>query len=47
MKKYELTADFKMILGVKLFKIKALVDFADVKAGEFGGYIASEKKFES
>ena len=43
MKKFELTSDFKMYLGMKLFRIKALVDFGNVKAGDLGGYIEKEK----
>ena len=42
MKKFELTTDFKMFNEKKLFRIKALIDFGDVKAGELGGYV--EKK---
>ena len=36
MKKYELTTNTKMHLGRKLFQIKALVSFGDVKKGELG-----------
>ena len=43
MKKFELTSDFKMYLGMKLFRIKALVDFGNVKAGDLGGYIEREE----
>ena len=42
MKKFELTAEFKMLFGVKLFRIRALVDFGYIKAGELGGWIKSE-----
>ena len=42
MKKYELTTDTKIVSGKKLFRIKALISFGDVKAGELGGYIESE-----
>lgn len=35
MKKYELTTEFKFnTLGKKLFRIKALIDFGNVKAGD-------------
>ena len=42
-KKYELTAECKMYFGRKLFRIKALIDFGTVKAGEFGGWIEKEE----
>ena len=42
MKKYELTTDTKVIFGRKLFRIKALMSFGDVKEGDLGGYIESE-----
>ena len=43
MKKFELTTDFKMHCGKKLFRIRALIDFGDVKAGDLGGYIEREE----
>lgn len=43
MKKFEMTTEFKIFAGRKLFKIKALVSFRDVKKGDFGGYIETEK----
>ena len=43
MKKYELTTNTKMCFGRKLYQIKALKDFGDVKAGELGGYIEKEE----
>ena len=42
MKKYELTTDCKIWRGKKLYRIRALVDFADVKAGDLGGYLECE-----
>ena len=42
MKKYELTTDTKIVLGKKLFRIKALISFENVKAGDLGGYVESE-----
>ncbi len=42
MKKFELTTDTKPFLGRKLFRIKALISFGDVKAGDLGGYIEKE-----
>ncbi len=43
MKKFELTTDFITFCGVKLFRIRALIEFDDVKAGDVGGYIEEEK----
>ena len=42
MKKYELTDEKKQIAGRTLFRIRALRDFYDVKAGDLGGWIESE-----
>ena len=42
MKKYELTTEFKEIGNIKLFRVKALTSFGNVKAGELGGYIEKE-----
>lgn len=42
MKKFELTSDYKVFGEKKLFRIKALVDFGDVKIGTSGGYIEKE-----
>ena len=43
-KKYELIAEKSIdYFGVKLFKIRALISFGLVKAGDEGGYIESEK----
>ncbi|GBR74706.1 hypothetical protein NO1_1834, partial [Candidatus Termititenax aidoneus] len=46
-KKYSLVeTDFKMHLGIKLFRIKAEITFSTkfgtVEAGELGGYIEKE-----
>ena len=47
MKKFELTSEFiTNIFGTKLFRIKALVDFGDVKAGELGGYLEKEENLD-
>ena len=43
MKKYELTGEIKMWLGRKLYRIKALIDFKSVKAGDLGGWIEKEE----
>ena len=42
MKKFELTTDKIKSNGVTLHRIKALIDFGDVKAGEWGGYVEKE-----
>lgn len=42
-KKFELTEEFIIInSGIKLYRIKALKDFSDVKKGDFGGYVQRE-----
>lgn len=42
-KKYELLTDQTItVLGRKLFRIRALVSFSDVEAGDEGGYVESE-----
>ena len=43
MKKFELTTDTKMFFGRKLFRIKALISFGDVTAGDLGGYVEKEE----
>ena len=43
MRKFELTTDTKMFLGKKLFRIKALISFGNVRAGDAGGYIEKEE----
>ena len=44
MKKFKLTSEFIVdISGVKLFRIKALIEFGHVKAGDLGGYIEKEE----
>ena len=42
-KKFELTSNFKVFLGRKLFQIRALTSFGDVKEGDLGGYIEKEE----
>ena len=43
MKKFELTAEYMTnSFGKKLFRIKALVAFGDVKEGDLGGFIEKE-----
>ena len=47
-KKYELLTDDTITLddGTVLYRIRALVDFSDVKAGELGGYIEKEANLD-
>ncbi|MGG2141226.1 hypothetical protein [Symbiopectobacterium sp. RP] len=42
MKKFELTAEVKAFFGIKLFRIKALIAFGNVRAGELGGWVKKE-----
>ena len=46
MKKFELTTECITFLGRKLFRIKALVAFGNVEAGELGGYIEKEENLD-
>ena len=43
MKKYELTSETKVINDVELHRIKALNSFGNIKEGDLGGWIESEK----
>lgn len=43
MKKFKLTGEAKTINGKKVFRIKALISFGNVKAGECGGYVEKEE----
>ena len=46
-RKYELTKNFKMHNGKKLFQIRALIDVGSrAKAGELGGYVEEEKNLD-
>lgn len=43
-RKYEMLEDDTITLkGAKLYRIKAIKSFSDIKEGDLGGYIASEK----
>lgn len=42
-KKYELTNDTRQIENKTIYRIKALRDFSNVKAGDVGGFVGSEK----
>lgn len=41
-KKYELTDEYIIIDDRKLYRIKALIDFFDVKIGDVGGFVENE-----
>ena len=43
MRKYDLTTKSIVVNNKKLFRIKALIDFSNVKAGDLGGYIEKEE----
>ena len=42
-KKFELTSETINLLGITLFRIKALVDFGNVKSGDLGGFVEKEE----
>ena len=47
MKKFELTSEFiTNIFGTKLFRIRALVEFGNVEAGELGGYVEKQENLD-
>ena len=43
MKKYEFTGEVKVKFGVTLKRIRAIIDFGNVKKGEIGGLIEKEE----
>lgn len=46
-KKFELVMDQKIeVFGITLFRIKALVSFGNVEAGEIGGYVEKEENLQ-
>ena len=46
-RKYDLIADSKITaFGVDLFRVRALISFGDVAAGDLGGYVQSEKSLD-
>ncbi|ECJ2264064.1 hypothetical protein FNH73_15755 [Salmonella enterica subsp. salamae] len=47
MKKYELVTELsREFLGRKLFRIRALISFGDVEAGDLGGWIEKEDSLD-
>ena len=48
MKKFELTDEFiTNAFGNKLFRIKAIVDFGTIRAGELGGFVEKEENLSN
>ena len=43
MKKYEMTSETKIVNGVTLYRIKALISFGDIHEGDIGGFIEKEE----
>lgn len=43
MKKFELTNETKTVCGRTLFRIKALISFGNVSAGDLGGFVEKEE----
>lgn len=41
--KYELTEETRIVAGVTLYRIRALRAFANIRAGDIGGWVGSEK----
>ena len=46
MKKFELTSETKVVFGRTLYRIKALISFRDVNAGDLGGWIEKENNLD-
>ncbi len=42
MKKFQLTEEKIETFGKTLYRIKALINFSDVKEGELGGFVENE-----
>ena len=42
-RKYEITGETRIFLGKTLYRIKALINFGSVSAGDLGGWIENEK----
>ena len=46
MKKYEMTDEIKIVNGVTLHRIKALISFDSIKKGEIGGWLEKEENLD-
>ena len=47
MKKYEMTSETKIVNGVTLYRIKALISFGDIHEGDIGGFIEKEENLSN
>ena len=46
MKKFELTSETRVHLGKTLYRIKALISFRNVSAGDLGGFVEKEENLD-
>ena len=46
MKKFELTSETRVYLGKTLYRIKALISFGNVSAGDLGGFVEKEENLD-
>ena len=46
MKKFELTSETRVHLGTTLYRIKALISFRNVSAGDLGGFVEKEENLD-
>ena len=46
MKKFELTSETRVHLGTTLYRIKALISFGNVSAGDLGGFVEKEENLD-
>ena len=46
MKKFELTSETKAFFGETLYRIRALISFGDVSAGDLGGFVEKEENLD-
>ena len=46
MKKFELTSETKVVFGRTLYRIKALISFQSINAGDLGGWIEKEENLD-
>ena len=46
MKKFKLTSETINVYGITLFRIEALIAFANISIGEKGGYVEKESNLD-
>ena len=46
MRKFELTSETKVAFGRTLYRIRALISFVNVEAGDLGGWIEKEEDLD-